>query len=111
MYKQSRKRFRYQYYKEFDGEIWQSIMKLDHLGLEAIQSLEPTRFKEYLEEYGNTICGRRGIGILLHMVASLHQKKTGDMQLEVMQYTQSNRCQTMEDSSVSYAACVLLNNH
>ncbi|CAH8830906.1 unnamed protein product [Trichobilharzia szidati] len=25
------KRFRYQYYKESDGEIWQSIMKLDHL--------------------------------------------------------------------------------
>ncbi|CAH8450606.1 unnamed protein product [Heterobilharzia americana] len=105
------KRFRYQYYNKSDGEIWQSITKMDHFGLDAIQSLEPTKFVDYLKEYNNTICGRRGIGILLYMVAAIRQRKSPNMQLKILHYTQSNRCQSIEDSSVSYAACALINRN
>ncbi|CAH8447528.1 unnamed protein product [Heterobilharzia americana] len=105
------KRFRYQYYNKSDGEIWQSITKMDHFGLDAIQSLEPTKFVDYLKEYNNTICGRRGIGILLYMVAAIRQRKSPNMQLKILHYTQSNRCQSIEDSSVSYAACALIDKN
>ncbi|CAH8444587.1 unnamed protein product [Schistosoma turkestanicum] len=102
------KRFRYQYYDKADGEIWQSIEKLDYMGLDAIQSLEPKLFIKYLNEYRNTICGRRCIGVLLFMVDSIRQKKSLNLELKILHYTQSNHCQSMEDSSVSYAACALV---
>ncbi|VDP17234.1 unnamed protein product [Schistosoma margrebowiei] len=102
------KRFRYQYYNKSDGAIWQSIEKLDHLGLNAIRSLKPKSFIKYLEEYRNTICGRRSIGVLLFMIDCIQQKQPFNLELKILNYTQSNRCQSMEDSSVSYTACALV---
>ncbi|KAH8853667.1 Protein MEMO1 [Schistosoma japonicum] len=102
------KRFRYQYYDKSDGAIWQSIEKLDHLGLGAIQSLKPESFLQYLKKFSNTICGRRSIGLLLFMIDSIRQKQLFNLELKVLYYTQSNRCQSMEDSSVSYAACAFV---
>ncbi|KAK4472445.1 hypothetical protein MN116_003698 [Schistosoma mekongi] len=102
------KRFRYQYYDKSDGTIWQSIEKLDHLGLSAIQSLEPKSFIQYLRNYRNTICGRRSIGLLLFMIDSIRQKQLFNLELKVLYYTQSNRCQSVEDSSVSYTACAFV---
>ncbi|CAH8445248.1 unnamed protein product [Schistosoma mattheei] len=102
------KRFRYQYYNKSDGAIWQSIEKLDHLGLNAIRSLKPKSFIKYLEEYRNTICGRRSIGVFLFMIDCIRQKQPFNLELKILNYTQSNRCQSMEDSSVSYTACALV---
>ncbi|XP_018648065.1 hypothetical protein Smp_097240.1 [Schistosoma mansoni] len=102
------KRFRYQYYNKSDGAIWQSIEKLDHLGLNAIRSLKPKSFIKYLEEYSNTICGRRSIGVLLFMIDCIRQKQPSNLELKILNYTQSSHCQSMEDSSVSYAACALV---
>ncbi|OTF74872.1 MEMO1-like protein, partial [Euroglyphus maynei] len=51
-------RFSFQYYNKGWGEIYQSIQKLDEMGMNLIESLEPSAFAEYLQQYRNTICGR-----------------------------------------------------
>ncbi|MPC56296.1 Protein MEMO1 [Portunus trituberculatus] len=60
-------RFRYTYYDRSVGEIWQSIQKLDKQGMNLIETLNPSAFTEYLKKYGNTICGRHPIGVLLNV--------------------------------------------
>lgn len=35
--------------------------------MEAIEKLDPKYFKEYIDKYHNTICGRHPIGVLLHV--------------------------------------------
>lgn len=60
-------RFRYTYYDRSVGEIWQSIQKLDKQGMSLIETLNPSAFTEYLKKYGNTICGRHPIGVLLNV--------------------------------------------
>ncbi|KAF5403514.1 hypothetical protein PHET_02626 [Paragonimus heterotremus] len=102
-------RFGYQYYLENDGEIWQSIEKLDRLGMNAIETLKPTEFTSYLEQYRNTICGRRAISILLNAIQTIRDAQSGfRCQLRFLQYAQSSSCQTLDDSSVSYAAASLV---
>lgn len=38
--------------------------------MKAIENLNPTEFCDYLKKYGNTICGRHVIGVLLHVSIS-----------------------------------------
>ena len=79
-------RFRYTHYDKSCGEIYQSIQRLDqqvipslsnnhicilHLflfkGMSIIEMLDTAGFTEYLKKYGNTICGRHPIGVLLNV--------------------------------------------
>lgn len=79
-------RFRYTYYDRSYGSIHQSIERLDRLvsntriifsfflfrveifkGMNIIENLDPAEFTNYLKKYGNTICGRHPIGILLQV--------------------------------------------
>lgn len=102
-------RFRYTYYDRSVGEIWQSIQKLDKQGMNLIETLNPSAFTEYLKKYGNTICGRHPIGVLLNAVATLQKTSNGHrMLLKFLQYAQSSQCYTSSDSSVSYAAASLI---
>ncbi|KOB65512.1 SWI5-dependent HO expression protein 3 [Operophtera brumata] len=55
---------------------------------QSIEWLDRQPFTDYLNKYGNTICGRHPIGVLL-------------------QYAQSSQCVTAQDSSVSYASASL----
>ncbi|PNF35993.1 Protein MEMO1 [Cryptotermes secundus] len=102
-------RFRYTYYDRNWGEIYQSIQTLDRTGMDIIETLNPATFTEYLKKFGNTICGRHPIGVLLQAVQSL--QKSGNnghkMSLKFLKYAQSNQCCSMNDSSVSYAAAAL----
>ncbi|XP_022689490.1 protein MEMO1-like isoform X1 [Varroa jacobsoni] len=66
-------RFRYQQYDKADGDIWESIEKLDRDGMRLIEALDPTGFAAYLKKTSNTICGRHPIGVLLNSVATLQQ--------------------------------------
>lgn len=36
-------------------------------GMDIIETLNPAMFTEYLKKYGNTICGRHPIGVLLQV--------------------------------------------
>ncbi|XP_064489646.1 protein MEMO1-like [Ornithodoros turicata] len=101
-------RFRYQYYEKQWGEIHESIEKLDRMGMDIIEELSPTGFTSYLKKYGNTICGRHPIGVLLNAVHKLQTNGHGHrMSLKFLKYAQSSHCYSMSDSSVSYGAAAL----
>ncbi|KAG7020397.1 Protein MEMO1 [Cucurbita argyrosperma subsp. argyrosperma] len=93
-------RFSYMHYDKKHGAIYKSIEALDHMGMDVIETGDPEAFRMYLQEYNNIICGRHSISIYLHMLKHSSTK----MKIEFLQYEQSNRCQTMRDSSVSYAS-------
>ncbi|GLH12838.1 hypothetical protein R5R35_006404 [Gryllus longicercus] len=102
-------RFRYTYYDHNWGEIYQSIQTLDRTGMDIIETLNPQAFTDYLKKYGNTICGRHPISVLLQAVH--HLQKSGSnghkMTLKFLKYAQSSQARRMVDSSVSYAAAAL----
>lgn len=101
-------RFHYQYYDKAWGEIYQSIQKLDEMGMNIIEELSPTGFVSYLKKFGNTICGRHPIGVLLNAVYTIQKTGNGHkMSLKFLNYAQSSQCLSMSDSSVSYAAASL----
>ncbi|CAA3006351.1 Hypothetical predicted protein [Olea europaea subsp. europaea] len=106
-------RFDYQYYDKTWGEIYQSIEKLDKLGMKAIKDLKLESFTSYLKIYGNTICGRHPIGVLIAAVESLNNEseqsggQKPQYKLKFLNYLQSSKCRARYDSSVSYAAASL----
>lgn len=102
-------RFDYQFYDRSWGKIFQSIERLDKLGMKAIKDLKLDSFTSYLKIYGNTICGRHPIGVLLAAVEYLNNESDKDQSMpkyliKFLNYLQSSRCQHMYDSSVSYVA-------
>ncbi|XP_022914947.1 protein MEMO1 [Onthophagus taurus] len=102
-------RFRYTYYDRSYGSIYQSIEGLDRAGMGIIEKLNPTEFTNYLKKYGNTICGRHPIGILLQAVQELlRNDHTQSASLKFLKYAQSSQCRNMNDSSVSYASAALV---
>ncbi|XP_034940096.1 protein MEMO1 [Chelonus insularis] len=102
-------RFRYTYYDRSSGPIYRSIQALDKMGMDIIETLNPASFTEYLRKYGNTICGRHPIGILLQAIQSFKENCNGQrMNLKFLKYAQSSQCINMSDSSVSYASASLV---
>jgi len=63
----SGKRFKYTPWDRSYNHIYESIEALDRKGMDVIEKLDPQGFSEYLKEYGNTICGRHPIGVLLNV--------------------------------------------
>nr|CAG4645678.1 EOG090X09ZA [Lynceus sp. MCZ IZ 141354] len=100
-------RFRYTYTDKLGGDIFQSIQRLDKQGMDIIESMEPTHFTEYLKRFGNTICGRHPIGVLLNMIYDFRRLDSPKLSLKFLHYAQSSQCRHPDDSSVSYAAASL----
>lgn len=101
-------RFSYQYYDRNWGAIYQSIQKLDKMGMDEIETNDPKKFKNYLEQYNNTICGRNPVILILHAIQILeNQNKDCQYSLKFLNYDQSSQCKSQRDSSVSYAAATL----
>jgi predicted class III extradiol MEMO1 family dioxygenase len=44
--------------------------------MEIIETGDPDAFKQYLQEYENTICGRHPISVLLHVSGSFFDGST-----------------------------------
>lgn len=102
-------RFRYTYYDRSFGNIYQSIENLDREGMNIIEKLNPMEFTNYLKKYGNTICGRHPIGILLQATQEvLRSNQAQSGALKFLKYAQSSQCRNMNDSSVSYASAALI---
>jgi AmmeMemoRadiSam system protein B len=97
------KRFSYTFYDKQLGEIHQSIEALDRMGMDMIESLDPSKFTEYLKKYKNTICGRFPILVLLYAVEASDKNYS----IKFIAYAQSSACKNMSDSSVSYASAIL----
>lgn len=85
------------------GSISRAIQWLDNLAMEIIEQGDPEEFTAYLEHYGNTICGRHPIGILLNMI----QHSCLQHKIRFEKYDQSTQCQSVRESSVSYAAAIV----
>lgn len=101
-------RFRYTFYDPAYGEIHQSIAKLDKMGMDLIETLNPSAFTDYLKKLGNTICGRHPIGVLLQSASHLMKAGEHRISLKFLKYAQSSQCRNMNDSSVSYASASLI---
>ncbi|XP_048480136.1 protein MEMO1-like isoform X1 [Plutella xylostella] len=101
-------RFRYQW-RDQRPHIHQSIEWLDKQGMNIIETLDPRAFSSYLDKYNNTICGRHPIAVLLQAVEKLRtQQNAPKMSMKFLKYAQSSQCETMQDSSVSYASASLV---
>uniref|UniRef100_A0A1D1ZU13 Protein MEMO1 n=1 Tax=Auxenochlorella protothecoides TaxID=3075 RepID=A0A1D1ZU13_AUXPR len=96
-------RFQYTRYDPTDGAIHESIKALDARGMAAIASGDAQRFADYLQETGNTICGRHAIAILLQALAIADLKPT----IAFNKYDQSSACTRPSHSSVSYASGIV----
>ena len=95
------RRFRYTFFDKSQGQIWNSIEKLDKMGMNLIEKKSSEAFREYLDEYENTICGRHPISVFLQVLS--HAKST---EVKFVHYEQSSKCHNMNDSSVSYASAI-----
>lgn len=98
-------RFQYEYYDRNWGEIWESIKKLDRLGMDAIETCDPAVFRDYQKRYSNTICGRNPIAIILSTISKIKNDNPNlKVSLKFLDYSQSSKCRSPSDSSVSYAS-------
>ena len=93
--------------------IHESISRLDHEAMDIL-TLPPStaadahdKFASYLAETRNTICGRHPIGVLFGALASLEKDKEIHPTLKWVKYEQSSPCQSVRDSSVSYASAYI----
>ena len=77
--------------------------QMDHAGMALIEAGDVDAFRAYLEETGNTICGRHPICVLLEALRA-SRKKCG---IKFVRYAQSSAAVRPSDSSVSYAAALV----
>lgn len=80
--------------------IFKSISDLDHEGMEKIETLDHAAFCQYLRDTNNTICGRHPIGVLMGALETIDKER----RIRFIKYAQSNECQDVRDSSVSYTS-------
>ncbi|KAF5375040.1 hypothetical protein D9758_000242 [Tetrapyrgos nigripes] len=92
--------------------IHKSISQLDHEAMEILTVPPSTPatahadFANYLAKTKNTICGRHPIGVLFGALSALVKERgdASDVETRWVRYEQSSACETVKDSSVSYAS-------
>lgn len=99
----SRFHYTYHYEKVMYPDIGDAIIAMDHRGAELLEARDLEGWYKYLERTGNTICGCHPIGVGFHWWAS----KESGAHVRLVSYSQSNKCQSTRDSSVSYASFVI----
>lgn len=87
--------------------IFEQITQLDREGMDAIQSLNPHVFSDYLKKTQNTICGRNPILLMLQGAELFRLMNNHTHEFRFLKYSQSNKARNPNDSSVSYAAGAL----
>ena len=83
--------------------------------MSLISKIDPNGFNKYLNETGNTICGRHPIAVCLFMLTAYnknHSDKNSNgtdslHKLFFTRYEQSSPARSISDSSVSYASAVI----
>ncbi|CAI4225169.1 unnamed protein product [Auanema sp. JU1783] len=101
-------RFDYCHHSSSNGmPIYDQIAHLDREGMNAIETLNPHVFSEYLKKTRNTICGRNPITIMLHAADHFRLINNHTHEFRFIKYAQSNKVRSLGDSSVSYAAGAL----
>ena len=60
--------FDYFYYDKKDGEVWQSVEKMDKRAMSLMEAHDTEGLNAYFAEIENTICGRHPIQVFLNAV-------------------------------------------
>jgi len=98
------KRFSFSVFDDREAPtICQFITQLDHTGMDLIAAQDRAGFMRYLDSTNNTICGRHPIALLL----ALMEVSSVKVDAKFVKYAQSSAAMTHQDSSVSYATCVV----
>ena len=97
-------RFNYQVYDKSE-EAWETIMKRDAHAMELISAHDAKGFRAFLDETGDTICGKYPILLMLQMLNSANKY---DFETKFVKYDMSNKPKNAGGSSVSYAAAYTL---
>ncbi|CAM9922405.1 unnamed protein product [Hapterophycus canaliculatus] len=71
--------------------------------MNLIQSQDAAGFHRYLEEHANTICGRHPIAVFINAIDA----STLCFRVTWVNYAQSSKVVSPEDSSVSYASAIV----
>ncbi|KAJ9436322.1 Protein MEMO1-like protein [Diplonema papillatum] len=98
-------RFRYTYHckKDESPNIGDAIIAMDHEAMRTMEDQDRLALQRYFAVAENTICGRNPITILLNTLALSARQ----YDLKFVHYSQSSKCRTPHDSSVSYAAAIV----
>lgn len=106
-------RFRYTHHFEKSAfpEIGDAIEAMDRRGMQLIGDRDMTGWSKYLQDTKNTICGRSPITAVMAALDAAEARRSiaGDgtkAKIEFVHYSQSSRCKSASDSSVSYASAV-----
>ncbi|KAL1707359.1 MEMO1 family [Schizophyllum commune] len=90
--------------------IHESITRLDREAMDILTippgkaSTAHPEFVRYLSRTKNTICGRHPIGVLFGAIAKLEETQGTEATVKWVRYEHSSECETLRDSSVSYAS-------
>ncbi|RKP18495.1 memo-like protein [Rozella allomycis CSF55] len=93
-------RFSYTPFSNSKMPIYSEIEQLDNDAINMILDMDLKSFEMYLNQTGNTICGRHAISFLLRILSEFKDEFSGTL----LHYSQSNKTVSGTDSSVSYAA-------
>lgn len=96
--------FDFNYYNKEDGEIYQSIEKLDKQAIAHIEAHDHDSYDKYLKETENTICGRHPIGVLMGMIGLSEFPEGKTVKTKFIKYAQSEKVKKSSQTSVSYAS-------
>jgi MEMO1 family protein len=99
-------RFSYTYhYKRTEyPNVGDAIIAMDHAAMDLLEHRDLEGWYSYLKTTRNTICGRAPISVGMHHWAA----KGSKAEVKFVHYAQSNKCEDVDDSSVSYAAAVIM---
>lgn len=98
------KRFRFTPFSDRGNSIHKSIEQLDRQGMALVEAQDGDGFAAYQREFGNTICGRHPIAVLLRALQACTAVRH---KVKFVRYAMSSLCRSIDDSSVSYASAVV----
>ena len=98
-------RFDYQPFGPLSAETLKKIRALNERAVTLLAEVDAAGFRSYLQETGNTICGRNGLATLLELLPLVAPKATP---LTLAHYASTDIPGTQDDSAVSYVAMAFL---
>ena len=99
--------FGFTYYDKNFENIWESIQDLDKQALDIIEEINSEKLEKYFKKTKNTICGRNPISVILS-IAEKYKNEHKEKKVEFIKagYAQSNKVNSIYETSVSYAAAL-----
>jgi AmmeMemoRadiSam system protein B/AmmeMemoRadiSam system protein A len=98
-------RFDYQPFGPLSPGTLGKVQALNERAIAILARLDARGFRAYLEETGNTICGRHGLETMLELLARIAPKATA---VTLARYASGEIPGMNDDSSVSYVAMAFL---